>query len=523
MNSSKIFIVVVLGILIRWTVSLAGYSGARKGPMFGDYEAQRHWMEVTVNLPVNEWYHNTSRNNLMYWGLDYPPLTAYHSWICGRIAQFINPEWVELNKSRGYESYEHKLFMRYTVLAVDIMVYFPAVYWIFAAKKVHLADTVAVTNQEKGFLLMLMYPGLMLIDHGHFQYNCISLGFTLLAVTSLLTGREIIGSALFYLALNYKQMELYHAMPFFCYLLGSCLKSFRNNGFFRLVKIGTTVIITTGLCWFPFLYSKHSMLQVLHRLFPFARGVFEDKVSNIWCSLSVVIKWKQILTVDQIVLLCLVTTLLFLLPSSIDLLLRPTVKKFKLALINSSLVFFLFSFQVHEKSILIPALIVCVLIPERPFWCFWFLIISTFSMLPLLLKDGHLVTYISTMVLYCILYYNFYPTLTSTKEMVSDKPQWTKIISNLLFCISMVGVVILTFTSVLVPPPTHLPDLFPLMISVYSCAHFLMFLAYFHHAQLVSEKPVVKFTERTEIKKTDGEPVKAKVGKKNKHKKKKQH
>ena len=91
------------------------------------------------------------------------------------------------------------------------------------------------------------------------------------------------------------------------------------------------------------------------------------------------------------------------------------------------------------------------------------------------------------------------------------------------FCISMVGVVILTFTSVLVPPPTHLPDLFPLMISVYSCAHFLMFLAYFHHAQLVSEKPVVKFTERTEIKKTDGEPVKAKVGKKNKHKKKKQH
>ena len=53
-------------------------------------------------------------------------------------------------------------------------------------------------------------------------------------------------------------------------------------------------------------------------------------------------------------------------------------------------------------------------------------------MLPLLLKDGHLVTYISTMVLYCILYYNFYPTLTSTKEMVSDKPQWSKIISNLL-------------------------------------------------------------------------------------------
>lgn len=29
--------------------------GAGKPPMFGDYEAQRHWQEVTYNLPVQEW------------------------------------------------------------------------------------------------------------------------------------------------------------------------------------------------------------------------------------------------------------------------------------------------------------------------------------------------------------------------------------------------------------------------------------------------------------------------------------
>ena len=29
--------------------------GKGKPPMFGDYEAQRHWMEVTYNLPVDEW------------------------------------------------------------------------------------------------------------------------------------------------------------------------------------------------------------------------------------------------------------------------------------------------------------------------------------------------------------------------------------------------------------------------------------------------------------------------------------
>ena len=30
--------------------------GAGKPPMFGDYEAQRHWMEITYNLPAKEWY-----------------------------------------------------------------------------------------------------------------------------------------------------------------------------------------------------------------------------------------------------------------------------------------------------------------------------------------------------------------------------------------------------------------------------------------------------------------------------------
>ena len=73
--------------------------GYNKSPMFGDFEAQRHWMEITVNLPVSEWlvnnsykkktlflyprYQNSSSNNLTYWGLDYPLLTAYHSYICG--------------------------------------------------------------------------------------------------------------------------------------------------------------------------------------------------------------------------------------------------------------------------------------------------------------------------------------------------------------------------------------------------------------------------------------------------------
>lgn len=32
------------------------FLGAGKPPMYGDYEAQRHWQEVTYNLPINQWY-----------------------------------------------------------------------------------------------------------------------------------------------------------------------------------------------------------------------------------------------------------------------------------------------------------------------------------------------------------------------------------------------------------------------------------------------------------------------------------
>lgn len=38
----------------KW-VKLCVSAGAGKPPMFGDYEAQRHWQEVTYNLPVQEW------------------------------------------------------------------------------------------------------------------------------------------------------------------------------------------------------------------------------------------------------------------------------------------------------------------------------------------------------------------------------------------------------------------------------------------------------------------------------------
>jgi len=474
-----------LGLVVRYGVSLWPHSGQDSPPLYGDYEAQRHWQEVTVNIPLKDWYVNTTDNDLLYWGLDYPPLTAYHSYLLGVLGNQINSSYVELHNSRGIQTQQHKLFMRLTVIISDMLVLFPAIF-LFS------------TRNYLTVVTLLAYPGLILIDHGHFQYNNISLGLFLAAVAVITRGRHILGSVLFVCALNYKQMELYHALPFFFYLLGICAgrKTFGAK-ISQLIKIGLAVILSFGVIWAPFiLLGKHSVLQVLLRIFPFSRGLFEDKVSNFWCALDVVLKLKQQLPVEDLAKLCLGTTFGLSLPSNIHLLFNPTHRNFLLSLVNTSLVFFLFSFQVHEKSILLAAVPVALLtfcdiedslttvIP-------WFLTISTFSMLPLLIKDGLLIPTISLSIMYLTVAANF-DQFTPVKNKYEKRtqspvpvraPTCFHTFCKVCMFFSLVGCGILTVLSTTYPPPPKYPYLWPLAVSVYSAGHFIMFSLYFHFTQ----------------------------------------
>uniref|UniRef100_A0A1A9ZX93 Alpha-1,3-glucosyltransferase n=1 Tax=Glossina pallidipes TaxID=7398 RepID=A0A1A9ZX93_GLOPL len=97
----------------------------------------------------------------------------------------------------------------------------------------------------------------------------------------------------FSLALNYKQMELYHALPFFTYLLRSCLvENCFSKKLMKFLKIACVVTLTFLALWMPWLTSLDSLISTASRLFPLSRGVFEDKVANIWCSLNVIYKFR---------------------------------------------------------------------------------------------------------------------------------------------------------------------------------------------------------------------------------------
>ena len=50
------YIIILFALIIRAAVGLGPYSGYNTPPLYGDFEAQRHWMEITQYLPISQWY-----------------------------------------------------------------------------------------------------------------------------------------------------------------------------------------------------------------------------------------------------------------------------------------------------------------------------------------------------------------------------------------------------------------------------------------------------------------------------------
>ncbi|CAO3688889.1 unnamed protein product [Umbelopsis vinacea] len=454
---------ILFALLIRWSVALNPYSGFQTPPLFGDYEAQRHWMELTIHLPITKWY----RYDLQWWGLDYPPLTAYHSWLCGVLGSWINPTWFALDASRGIESPDSKHFMRATVIFWESIVFIPAVLvftQICYGKQGHLKKNIAA-------LLVLLQPTLIIIDHGHFQYNSIMLGTTLWAINCFMMQKYALGSFFFCLSLGFKQMALYYAPAIFAYLLGRCFKE--PNGIGLFIKLGSTVMITFGMLLSPFLTSVEDIQQVFHRVFPLARGLYEDKVANVWCAVNVVIKLRQLLDLQTTVRLSLAATLLAMLPSVVHLGLNPTRKRLMYGLICCSLAFFLFSFQVHEKTILLPALPITLLILEEPWAVQLFINVAMFSMFPLLKRENLTLPYYLVTILWN--YVAGYHTLSMPKVV------------QLMASICYTTILTWHVAESYIPPPQSLPDLYTVLNVLFSCGCFLLAFAYFYWRQFKLE------------------------------------
>lgn len=137
-------------------------------------------------------------------------------------------------------------------------------------------------------LSILLSPGLLIIDHIHFQYNGFMYGILILSL--VLARKQLLASGFLFAALLcLKHIYLYLSLAYFVYLLRTyCLdpKNVLRPRFLNIIKLGICVVGVFGIAFGPF---ADQLLQLKDRLFPFSRGLCHAYwAPNFWAMYSFV-------------------------------------------------------------------------------------------------------------------------------------------------------------------------------------------------------------------------------------------
>jgi len=140
-------------------------------------------------------------------------------------------------------------------------------------------------------LAIFLSPGLLIIDHIHFQYNGCMYGLLILSIVLAQEQSLLLSGLLFAALLCMKHIYLYLAPAYFTYLLRAyCLspKSVFHIQFGNCIKLGSGLLAIFAAAFGPFAYWQQ-MPQVLSRLFPFSRGLCHAYwAPNVWAMYSFV-------------------------------------------------------------------------------------------------------------------------------------------------------------------------------------------------------------------------------------------
>ena len=146
-----------------------------------------------------------------------------------------------------------------------------------------------------------------------------------------------------------------------------------------------------------------------------------------------------------------------------------------LALSSSAWAFFLFSYQVHEKSVLLPLAPLPFLAdsitsgssPPRAdstqhLFVAWLGALGAFSMWPLLMRDGLGLAYVACLALHALA-----SVLCAEASPQGGRQTPPVIVCFVFAAVTIFGAVALHVAWLLVPPPSRLPDLYPSLIALY--------------------------------------------------------
>ncbi|GJS08452.1 probable dolichyl pyrophosphate Glc1Man9GlcNAc2 alpha-1,3-glucosyltransferase [Tanacetum coccineum] len=224
-----------------------------------DFEVHRNWLAITHTLPLSHWYTDETSP----WTLDYPPFFAYFERFISVFAYLVDPTITDLYNGLNYKAPSVIIFQRLSVIASDTVL-------LFSVYK--LTKNMELKKRFLIWVLVVWSPGLLIVDHLHFQYNGFLLGILLISLGALQKGNDLMGGFVFAVLLCFKHLFAVAGPVYFVYLFRHYCRGGVLRGFGKLVTMGVVVVGVFIAAYGPFAYHGQ-MLQVLRRMFPFGRGL----------------------------------------------------------------------------------------------------------------------------------------------------------------------------------------------------------------------------------------------------------
>jgi alpha-1,3-glucosyltransferase len=186
----------------------------------------------------------------------------------------------------NYESWQTIHFQRTTVIVTEVFLVYALQLYIDSSR---LPSKRAA---QVAALSILLSPGLLIIDHIHFQYNGFMYGILLWSLVLARSKSTLLQSGLVFAALLcLKHIYLYLAPAYFVFLLRTyCLsaKSILQIKFANCLRLGLGIICIFVAAFGPFAVMGQ-IPQLLSRLFPFSRGLCHAYwAPNVWAIYSLV-------------------------------------------------------------------------------------------------------------------------------------------------------------------------------------------------------------------------------------------
>jgi alpha-1,3-glucosyltransferase len=235
--------------------------------------------------------------------LDYPPFFAYFEWILSHVAKLVDPAMLRIYNLE-YDSWQTVYFQRATVIASELILVSALQMFVDSAQEPAKSGAQAVA------ISILLSPGLLIIDHIHFQYNGAMYGLLIMSIVLAQKKSTMLWSGLLFAALLcMKHIYLYLAPAYFVFLLRAyCLspKSIFRIQFLNCIKLFTGIVAIFGAAFGPFAL-KGQIPQIFSRLFPFSRGLCHAYwAPNVWAMYSftdrVLIMRKQLFRFTKLAL-----------------------------------------------------------------------------------------------------------------------------------------------------------------------------------------------------------------------------